>query len=702
MQCRLILCALLVVGSSCQMLTADDAVSDEKQLDAALLAWRSGNLPTAQKHLTTLIDGGSGDARVFYYRGLLSEYTGGDGNEDFKAAARLEVQSSQTTQVNRSLEKTQGSLRARIEKHRIAARNAIKADPEAARLKVLYREALDARTQGDNATALLRFDELTTSGKDPRYFYMHGVTLAESGDIEKAKAAFADGIRHETTTEDLRLVSIALADVQGEIRRLIEEQQIEVGDRLVSRQVNGREIQRRAMMTQDQLLADVNTAKTQAAMIAAQAAEARRIAAAETIMAENKAKEALDVKISEKPTIPSEPVVARTEIERPEEPAVASTEPADPNAPVNPFLGGGTGAMPATGAASAAVSSVSPGPIDTSYLPAGTEYLMYVRPADLLGSGFVKPLTEMPEFQTAMTEMSAQTGFTPSDVDSITLGMGSVLAKLIPIVAQLGSGAPPDGAAISKQFMSDANAMTVVRTNKDFDITAMMQAAKGTEASHEDKTYYLIQSPDPTQPQMAVHSVDSKTYLLGSEPAMKAALARGAGEATNDQFAFVSRSSHMVQAFSSPLLAAMSGSIPDPQGAPPQVVQFVAAVKGKISGGAIVFEAGSNLKLDISLNLTESSAATEANQALGGGLMMAKQMAPFALGSAPPELQPSLTQAVNSLASSSSESVITASLSIPGSLVRVLKDNPQLLGPMQVPPGGAIQPPLPPRAVPLQ
>jgi hypothetical protein len=364
--------------------------------------------------------------------------------------------------------------------------------------------------------------------------------------------------------------------------------------------------------------------------------------------------------------------------------------PADPDAPVNPFLTGGAGAGPAM----APKSSVTAGPIDMSYLPAATEYLMYVRPGDMLASGFAKPLTDMPQFQQAMTEMSAQTGFVPGDIDSVTMGMGNLIATMIPVIGQAMAGGQPDGAAISKQLMGGENVMIVVRASKDIDIAPLMAQGGSTELTHEGKTYYLLKNPDPNAPVMAMHAVDSKTFLMASEAGLKAAMTNGPGEATNDQFAFVSRSSHLVQAFSSPLLAGMSAGIPDPPpNVPPQVAQLVGAIKGRISGGAIILDAGSDLALNIKLNLTEESAAGEANQALAGLVMMGKQMAPFALGQAPPPLQPSLGQAVNSLASSTADSSVTVSITIPGALVQVLKDNPELLGPMAGGPqaGGMIQ-----------
>lgn len=509
---------------------------------------------------------------------------------------------------------------------------------------------------------------------------MLGVTLAEAGQNEEAREFFVEGLKHEQSPEQSQLVSEALSGVQGDIRRMIEEQtSIEVAGQKITRQANLRQIRRRSLMTQDQLLADASAAKEMAAAREEAESDARRKAAADKILAENKARDAAAERMKENAVAATRKPAAPATAEMPEEPAVAANEPmpADPNAPVNPFLTGG-----AAGPAMAPKSSVTAGPIDMSYLPAATEYLMYVRPGDLLASGFAKPLTDMPQFQQAMTEMSAQTGFVPGDIESVTMGMGNLIATMIPLIGQGMAGGPPNPAAMSKQLMGGENVMIVVRANKDIDIAPLMAQGGSTELTHEGKTYYMLKNPDPNAPVMAMHAVDSKTFLLASEAGLKAAITNGPGEATNDQFAFVSRSSHVVQAFSSPLLAGMSAGIPDPPpNVPPQVAQLVGAIKGRISGGAIVMDAGSDLALNIKLNLTEESAANEANQALTGLVMMGKQMAPLALGQAPPPLQPSLGQAINSLASTSADSSVAVSITIPGAIVQVLKDNPGLLLP---------------------
>ena len=685
------------------VLTFRDAVSLAGQnavapdpLDASLTAWRNGDVSTAKELLSRLIADGSEDARVFYYRGILLEQFGEDGGNDFQMGAKLETQFNTTSLVNRSLEKIQGPVRLKIQKTRIAARNAIKADPETARLKVVYRDALELRRQGNLAGAIELLKETTAGGSDPRYFYMYGVTLAENGQTDDAKAAFAEGLKREQTTGDAHLVSIALSEVQGEIRRMIEEQtQIDRGGELVTRQTNNRENQRRALMSQDQLLADANAAAEAVLEQQQSMEEARTQAAADAILAENKAREDLENKINERPSVVAavEPKAANPD---PDAPMPADEEMTDAlasnksDAPANPFLSGSKGA---TG------SSLTAGPIDMAWLPADTDYLMYARPADLLNSGFMKPVIGTPEFEESMSKLTAQSGILPTDLESVTLGVGNAMGMLLPMVAQMGSGQPMDPASASQQFMKANNSMMVIRTNKPLDIAQLMTATGATESTQDEKVYYLLKAVEPAgppapanappQPPMALFPVDESTFLLSTEAAIQAAIPNGPGESASAGFGFVSSANHMVLAFSSPLLAAMSGSIPEPQGAPPQVAAFLAAIKGNVSGAALQFEARADLKVNISLNLTEASAATEANAALQQGVMMAKQMAPILLGQAPPEVQPSLQQAVGSLSSNADKTLVTASLNVPGSLIQVLKDNPQLMTPPGGPPGAA-------------
>jgi len=662
------LCLMLFVFvglSSLKTVFADRA--SEGPLNAALSLWRAGDVVGAEQQLTSIIDGGTEDSRVFYFRGILSENAGHDGTKDFSFAAKLEAATGTKTLINRALEKVQGPVRGKIEKIRASARDALKPHPEAARLKSVYREALEARNSGELDRALTLLKEVTTTGTDPRFFYMYGVALFETGHAEGANAAFAEGLKHEKTLEDTQLVSIALAEVQGEPRRLIEEQTLSnAAGEVLTRQTNAREIQRRASMSQDQLLADANLAATSIIQQREQQQEARRLAAAAAIIAENKAEEELQTKLSERPiaAVPKDDAAPVTEEMPAEEAAVAA---ADPAAAANPFLSG-------------AKAGSATGSIDMSWMPASTDYLTYVRPADMLNSGFGSTLSQVPQFQEGINKMTEQSGLAAVDIESITAGVGNMIGSLMPIVAQAASGNSSNAAELSQSLMSNVNSMAVIRTNKEIDIVDAMSTAKATKQVDGDTTYYLLPKVESNPSQMALYAVDSMTFLMGSESAVKVAVAAGPGEPASELFSFVSPRAHLVLAFSSPLMAAMSGSIPDaPPQSPPMLGQFVSAVKGKIAGGAFIVEAGTDLKVTITLNLTEESAATEGGAALSEGVQMAKQMAPFALGQAPQEIQPSLVQAVGTLAASNAGEKLNLSINIPGSLAQAVKDNPQLI-----------------------
>ena len=512
------------------------------QMAAAVESWRTGDLNGAQGQLTQMIEAGTRDARVFYYRALVSEQLGFDSEQDLKAAAKLEAETSSTRVVNRALENVQGATRAKIEILRAEARALFKPDPKAEAHKAMYRAGVEARQFGDLATALAKFDAvINDGGTDPRVFYLRGVVLAELGQTDDARLAFADGLSHEKSVEDVRLVNLALADVQGEIRQLIEEQTtVEIDGNIVSRQAAHRIIRRLDSMSQEERLTE------------------------------------------------------------------------------NPFLGGKPG-VPGSSA-----SRATAGPINTSYLPADADFVFYARPADVLASGFLAPIKGTPEFEKVMTEMAAQAGFDANDIESVTSGVSNLMAGMMQLGVLAASGQDPT--AMAQNVFSGGNAISVLRTNKDIELATIIAASKGVESTFDGKPYYLLNSQQPNQPQVALYSVDTRTWIFGVEKAIQTAITNGAGESTIEQFSFVSNGSPFVIAFSSPLLAGMSGSIPDaPAQAPPVLNQIVKAVRGKIAGAAITMDFASNLDLQVVVNLTEPEAANEVQGPLDQGLEMAKQ-----------------------------------------------------------------------------
>ncbi len=689
--------ALLFAGSS-QVL----ALNNQDNLNSALAAWRSGDLKSAQAQLTTLIDAGSSDPRLYFYRGIVSTQLGQDGEADFQKGAELEAATGNTSSVNTALERTQGALRTRIEKHRREARAAHKPDPKAVKAAATFREALEDRRSGDLKASLQKLESLTDGGSDARYYYMHGVVLAELGDKEKAKVSFAEGLKRETTLEHVTLVNELLSSVQGDVRQLVEDSAtIQSGDIQITRKTNRRLLQALAARSEDQLLAESNAATAAAERQALMELESRRRAAAEEFAAErDKPEPGIAVAQIDPPADATETTDPST---KPEMPADATeqpmpTEPSTPPAnPSNPFLGGAAVTPAVTpsvspGASAAAtlptppkadpVSSVEAGPIELAYLPENAELVIYARPADLFKSGFASPLIQMPQFAEGLGRMKNDIGFDVTEIESVTAGVANLVATAIPLMmggAGGPPGAPPDQAAMMAKMFGGKNSVSVLRTVSDQDIVPFLTKQGATQKTIGGATVYVMPSPNPEIPAMAVYVADAKTFVFASEDGMEATLKRSSS-VNRDEFQFVSRSSHVVIAFASPLLAGMSGSIPQlPPTTPPPVLQLVDAVRGKIGGAGISLSAGSDLQLTISSSLTEES--SDASTGLTGTVDFAKQAAPFALAQAPPTFQPVLQRMVESLAASSESTTLKLTAEIPFDLINAIQSDPTILGP---------------------
>lgn len=685
--------------------------SPADQLAVAVEAWRVGDLNGAQGLLTQIIEAGTRDPRAYYYRALVSEQLGADSEQDLRAAATLEAETTSTRLVNRALENVQGATRAKIEKYRAEARAKLKSDPQAEAARALYREGIVARKAGDSSTALAKFDDaIKGNSEDPRPYYFRGITLAEMGRMEEARLAFNEGLIREKSAKDIQLVNLALADVQGGIRQVIEEQTTaKINGEIVSRQAAHRLIKRLSSMSQEERIAEANAAAARETEIEQANAAARQKKAAEAILAENKARMEAEERLSV-PAKPATDLLAAADAPKkadaagtPKADTVPMAEAPDKSGSSNPFLGG-KAELPGIPA-----SRANSGPIDTSYLPANADFVVYVRPADVLASGFIAPMKGTPEFEKGMTDMVAQIGFDANDIDSVTSGVSNFIGGMMQMGMMAAGGQNP--ASMAQNIFGGANSVSVLRTNKDIELNSVVAASKGVEASFESKTYYLVESQQPNQPQVALCQIDARTYVFGAEKAIQAVINNGAGEATNDLFSFVSKGSPLVMAFAGPLLPGMSGSIPQaPQGAPPFAGKIFDAVRGKISGAAIVMDFGSNLDLKIVVNLTEPEAATDVQGPMDEAAVTAKQAFPLLSASVPEPLKAPVQQLVDSLKASHSGTAVTISARVPGQIVKIIQDNPTMFQGMVPagPPGSAVPGPgelprplpVPPAAVP--
>jgi hypothetical protein len=143
------LASLWAVSSSAQ-----DAVLGQ-QFGLGAHAYFSGDYQKAGEHLTSAIQGGSQDPRVYYFRGLSSLQLGRrqEAVQDFKRGSSLESRdANRFFFVSKSLERVQGHARAELESYRIEARMAAMKETEKlrkARYEAIQRE--ESRVLRENA-----------------------------------------------------------------------------------------------------------------------------------------------------------------------------------------------------------------------------------------------------------------------------------------------------------------------------------------------------------------------------------------------------------------------------------------------------------------------------------------------------------------------------------------------------------------------
>lgn len=445
-------------------------------------------------------------------------------------------------------------------------------------------------------------------------------------------------------------------------------------------------------MSEEQLLAESNAAAAAAEREASAALENRRRSAVEQILAERAREEAKNQQMAQllpgQDTKPSEPTVAAADT--PAAPASPGT-PAPPTAPAttpkntaNPFLGGAGAPRTRPAATSTAPNNAAPAPasLNASWLPANTELLISLRPADIAASPAAQAAGGAAAVDAAIPQLQSL-GLSVGDLDSLTISISDVILAFGPIATQAAAGGTPDPAVLQKQLGDKA--LAVIRLSKDIDSAALATALQATAASENGTTWYKVAAPQPDQPESAWFAPDARTIVMGPERAVKAAIENGAGEATLENFAFVPGDAQVVVAFSSPLLAGLSAAINAPEGAPPFVGALAEAVKGKIAGAAITLNYESSADLSILLNLIDSDAAAEAGAALRETLGFAKQMVPLFSAQLPQPLVPGIVETVNSLSESHRSTVLSLSATIPQSLIDAMEKNPGLFVPGGLP-----------------
>jgi hypothetical protein len=135
----------LALLSAVSLSAQEDAVLGQRY-GSGVHAYFAGELRMAHRQLTSAIDGGSKDPRVFYFRGLTYLKLGRpqEAAVDFRKGAEFESKDiNRFYAVGKALERVQGATRLELETYRVDARMAALADAEKnrkARYEAIQRE----------------------------------------------------------------------------------------------------------------------------------------------------------------------------------------------------------------------------------------------------------------------------------------------------------------------------------------------------------------------------------------------------------------------------------------------------------------------------------------------------------------------------------------------------------------------------------
>ena len=122
MRIRTLSMLALLSSSLCGVATAQDPL--DEMYGRAVHHFFRGDNSAAEQLLTEVINAGSQDPRVYYYRGLAMARNGGTdaAMADFEQGAQLEIDGKKVVNVGKSLERIQGFHRIALEKTRTQAR----------------------------------------------------------------------------------------------------------------------------------------------------------------------------------------------------------------------------------------------------------------------------------------------------------------------------------------------------------------------------------------------------------------------------------------------------------------------------------------------------------------------------------------------------------------------------------------------------
>ncbi|MEX0716684.1 MAG: DUF1559 domain-containing protein [Planctomycetaceae bacterium] len=264
-----------------------------------------------------------------------------------------------------------------------------------------------------------------------------------------------------------------------------------------------------------------------------------------------------------------------------------------------------------------------------AYLPPDAEVVATFRGREFFDSPFYaelrkNPLVEMARGMAAGPGLM-EDGGTIEDVDSIALGLSG-----------LSSAIRDDGASADKMRF-----IVVVRTRKPVDEKTLESKGSVERLTHNGQSYLKGPGPSPSQP-VAVWRVDSTTTVIGTEDEVKRAIDNGpSSEALTQKFDFVDTAAHLAFGFAPQDRSVFSklGELEAelPPEAPRQARELIVALKdsGNRAGFGMTF--GTDTQQSFQIGFDQETAATSAEEAIKGLIVMGEGLVGAMTGPDVPE-----------------------------------------------------------------
>lgn len=327
--------------------------------------------------------------------------------------------------------------------------------------------------------------------------------------------------------------------------------------------------------------------------------------------------------------------------------------------------------------------------IDLTWLPADADMYLRVRPAQMWNAPILAPLKENPLVKNAIAQagQNGQLSLQPEEIESVTMAAVNIADRVSARVPLFGGKAQVTG----KTIKADPRQVAVLRVNRDVASTELESLPGALKKTHGSAEYFLT---GRGQQAIGMYLADARTLILGTESEVTRAIDRGPTQDRVSRIDFADSGHQLVvvMAPANPLQIERP-----PSALPAGTDRLNDSINSGVRAMALGLDLNQSIDLAVRFDCFDGTAATNLQADIDAAIAEVKSRIEEQSGSVPEPFQGLVsvaTQAVASVQSSASGSLLAVSGSIPGSLgteIQKLAENPMaaLMLPALMNAGGA-------------